>query len=120
MAQITGRVYIKTNGKLLRSKDGAKLINVGGVERPPVTGNAVYGYVEKTVAPGVEFTVADTADFSLKEIHAMTNVTVTLETDTGKTYVLRNAWCEGAMALTAGEGDVECKFSAEACEEMMP
>lgn len=117
MAQVTGRVYIKVNGKLLRSKDGAKLSNIGAVERTPVIGHEVYGYVEKTVAPSIECTLADTADLKLKEIHAIVNATCTFETDTGKIYILREAWTESALSLTGGEGEVECKFTGVACEE---
>lgn len=117
MAQVTGRVYIKVNGKLLRSKDGAKLNNIGAIERTPVIGNEVYGYSEKVVAPSIDCTLADTADLKLKEIHAIVNATCTFETDTGKTYIVREAWCESALSLTAGEGDVECKFTGVACEE---
>lgn len=117
MAQVTGRVFIKVNGKLLRSKEGAKLVNIGGLERPPVVGNEVYGYTEKVVAPSVECTLVDTADLSLKEIHAIVSATVIFETDTGKTYSIRDAWCESALSLTGGEGEVECKFTGVACEE---
>lgn len=118
MAQVTGRVYVKIGGKLLRSKEGAKLTNFGGVERTPVMGNEVYGYVEKVVAPSIECTIVDTADLSLAEIHGITDATATFETDTGKTYVVRNAWCESALDLTGGEGEVSAKFTGVACEEM--
>lgn len=118
--KVTGRVYIRVAGKLLRSKEGAKLVNFGGLERPPVVGNEVYGYVEKVVAPSIECTIVDTADLSLKEIHAITGATATFETDTGKTYIVRDAWCESALTLTGGEGEVEAKFTGVGCEEMMP
>lgn len=118
MPQVTGRVFIKVNGNLLRSKDGAKLVNISGVERTAVIGNEVYGYAEKVVAPSIECTLSHTADLKLKDIAAMRDVTCTFETDTGTTYILRNAWCESALSLTAGEGDVECKFTGVAVEEM--
>jgi hypothetical protein len=117
MAQVTGRIYIKVNGRLLRTKEGAKLNNFGGIERTPVVGNVVHGYTEKVVAPSVECTLADTADLKLRDIHNTTNTEVTLETDTGKTYILLEAWCESAISLTGGEGDVECKFTGVAWEE---
>lgn len=118
MAQVTGRVFIRVNGKLLRSKDGAKITNIGGFERTAVVGYEVYGYVEKVVAPSIECTLVDTADLKLKEIHAITNATCNFDTDTGKTYILREAWCESALSLTGGEGEVECKFTGIAVEEM--
>lgn len=117
MAQVTGLVYIRVNGKLLRSKEGAKLENFGGKEREEVVGHSVYGYTEKVVAPAVECTLADTADTSLKEIHDITDATLTFETDTGKQYVLSHAWCENALSLSQG-GDIEVKFKAISCEEI--
>lgn len=117
MAKVTGICYIRVNGKLLRSKEGAKLNDLGGKTREAVVGHSVYGYTETVVAPSVEATLADTADLKLKEIHDTTDATITFETDTGKQYVLSHAWCENAISLTAG-GDVEVKFSATKCEEI--
>lgn len=117
MAQVTGICYVRINGKLLRSKEGAKLDNIGGKTRETVVGHSVYGYTETVVAPSVEATLADTKDLKLKEIAAITDATITFETDTGKQYVLSHAWCENAVSLTAG-GDVEVKFTAMNCEEM--
>ena len=117
MAQVTGICYIRVNGKLLRSKEGAKLTNIGGKTREAVTGHSVYGYTETVVAPSVEATLADTKDLKLKEIADTTDATITFETDTGKQYVLSHAWCENAVDLTAG-GDVEVKFTAINCEEI--
>lgn len=118
--QVTGICYIRINGSLLRSKEGAKLNNVGGKEREEVVGHSVYGYTEKVVAPSIEATLADTKDLSLKALHDTTDATLTFETDTGKTYVLSHAWCTSAIALTAGQGDVEVKFTGMNIEEMMP
>lgn len=117
MSQVTGRVYIKVNGNLLETKEGAKLSNISGVERTEVVGNDVYGYVEKAVAPTIECTIVDKASLKIKDIAAITDATCTFETDTGKTYIVRNAWCASAPSLTGGEGDVECKFVGHACEE---
>lgn len=119
MAQVTGRCYIRVAGKLLRTKDGAKLDNIGGITRTAVTGNEVYGYVEAVAAPSIECTLIDMADTSLKDIHAITDATITFETDTGKVYILQHAWCESALTLTAGQGEVEAKFTGTAVEEQM-
>lgn len=119
MGQVTGRCYIRTNGKMLRTKDGAKLDNIGGLTREAVTGNEVYGFVEKVVAPSIECTIIDMADTSLKDIHDITDATITFETDTGKTYIMPHSWCESALSLTAGEGEVDAKFTGTSVEEQM-
>ena len=117
MAQVTGICYVRINGKLLRSKEGAKLDNIGGKTREAVVGHSVYGFTETVVAPSVEATLADTKDLKLKDIANTTDATITFETDTGKQYVLSHAWCENALSLSQG-GDVEVKFTAMNCEEM--
>lgn len=117
MSQVTGRCFLYVDGALLRSKSGAKLTGIGAVERTAVIGNQVWGYAEKAIAPTVEATLADTADLSLVAISQITDATITFETDTGKTYIVRHAWCETAPDLTEGEGDVSVKFAGVSVEE---
>lgn len=115
MAQVTGRAYVNVNGQRLRSKPGAKL-KFGGVEREPVVGDdSVHGYSEKLTAPSVECTISHTADTNLQELQATTSATVTFETDTGKTFLLQEAWTANALELTNGE--VAITFNGVRCEE---
>lgn len=117
--QVTGRVFVKVNGKLLRSKEGAKLVGYAGRERTAIVGNEVHGYAEKVVAPSIECVISDKRDTSLEELAAVSDATVTFETDTGKTYILRNAWVSNAIDLTGGEGEVELVFMGAGCEEVL-
>lgn len=118
MAQVTGRCWIYIDGALMRSLEGAKLTGVGSTERTAVVGPQVWGFTEKTVAPTVEATFAHTADLSLATLGALTDVTLTFECDTGKSYVLRHAWLENAPDLTADKGDVTAKFCGMSIEEV--
>ena len=116
--QITGRVRVSTSGNLLRSKSGAKL-SLGGVERPSVEGDSgPLGFTEKTMVPFVECVIAHTSDTDLEELKSMTDETVTFETDTGVTYVLRNAWIENVIELAGGDGEVSLKFSGMSAEKV--
>ena len=119
--KLLGRAYIKHDGNLLQTKEGASL-NVGGVNREPVVGNQVHGYVEKVVAPTVECAITVNASTSLTALAKIDDATITFECDTGQTYVLRNAWLTEPPNMTAGEsgGDVKLKFCAMACEELGP
>lgn len=116
MAQVTGVVYIKVDGELLRSKEGAK-INLGGKERTMQTGHSVYGYSEKVVPSMVEFTLAHTAADDLLDIQDKVDSTLEFETDTGITYIVNNAVCTKPAELTGGEGDVSLEFSGDPAEE---
>lgn len=115
--QLSGRAYVKVNGQLLRSQNGAKL-NPGGVARTAVVGdNGVHGYTEKTAAPSVECTVSHAKDTDVTELGKITGATVTFETDDGVTYVLRDAWVVEPPEFTANENaEVSLKFEAISCE----
>lgn len=117
MAQVTGIVKVFVNGTLQRSKEGAKLIT-GGKERTPQVGHSVYGYSEKVVPSTVEFTLAHTADISLTDLNDIVDATVKFETDTGKSFLINNAFTSKPTELTGGEGDVAVEMMGdEAVEE---
>lgn len=115
--QVTGRITITVGGKRLLSREGATL-KYGGVERKGVAGDTgVHGYTEETATPGVECTISHTGETSLAELLEITSTTLVFEADTGRTYILRQAWCGGGLELSKGE--VKLKFEAMSCEEMV-
>lgn len=116
MSQVTGRVYISLSGiGRIRSKEGAKL-NTGGIEREAAISDAgVDGFSEKVVAPSVDCTIHHTADIRLSQLQAFADGTLTFETDTGRVFTLRNAWCAKPPELNKGE--VSLQFQAQECME---
>lgn len=117
--KVTGTAFIKANGKLLRSEKGGRLIGFAGVEREAkIYAGGIAGYSENPVAPRIECRLLHMADTSLEEIRAIVDATITFETDGGRTYVLRNAWCSNAIDIDAGEGMVDVTFTGISAEEM--
>lgn len=113
--QVTGRVFVAVNGNRLTSKPGAKL-TFGGVEREGVAGDSgVHGYMEKTSIPAIDCTISHKGDTSLTDLRNITDASLTFQTDTGHTFLVRNAWCANALELTNGE--VTLKFEGVTCEE---
>lgn len=103
MSQRTGRVYVTVKGARLASKPGA-VFKMGGVKRTPVLGESgILGYEESTEAGSIECVISHAADISLKDFQAMTNETLAFDTDSGKSFQLREAFCEGALELSKGE-----------------
>jgi hypothetical protein len=116
MAQINGRVTLTLAGKRLASKEGAKLMT-GGVEREPVLGDGgVLGYTEKTVAPGVECTIAYSRDTRLADLNATTDATLIFKSDTGREYILTGAFLTKPCEINKDE--VALSFAAITCEEV--
>lgn len=112
--QVTGRVFITVNGSRLASKEGAKL-NLGGVSRAGVAGDTgVHGYSEKTEIPFIECTISHKADTDLVALAAWANETAVFQTDTGQTYLLRNAWQSKPPELSKGE--ISLRLEGITCE----
>lgn len=110
-----GRATITYNGKRLRSKEGATL-NLGGTSRtaePLDTGEV--GYYETTVAPELSCTVPLTADLAVQELRDMTDANVVFESDTGKSWVIREAFTLNTVSVGR---DVTLTFSGQPAEEL--
>ena len=116
---VTGRAFIKLEGKILPTANGAKL-NYGNDERAPVIGDqGVRGYAVKPVAPQIEATIQHAGDISLKTLAQTKDTNITFECDSGKTFVLRNAWLASALELTANEnGELPVVFNGLSCQEV--
>jgi len=115
MAQVTGIVYVKVDGELQRSKEGAKL-TLGGKERTAQVGHSVYGYSEKVVPSMVEFVLAHVGGDDLIGLQNKVDSTIEFETDTGDTYVVANAFSTKPAEITGGEGDVAMEFQGDPAE----
>lgn len=115
MSQQTGRVFIALNGQRIRSKEGASL-DIGGTNREAVVSDAgVDGFMEAVAVPRVECKVHHNADMQLKTFQDFKDGTLVFETDTGKVYTLRGAWC--AQPPRMAKGEVDLVFEAKECLE---
>jgi len=105
-----GRATISYNGKRLRSKAGASL-NLGGVGRTPdPLDDGSVGYVEATVAPELTCTIPLTQDLAVEELQNLVDANIVFESDTGKSWVLREAFTVDTVTVGA---DVSLKFSGQ-------
>ncbi|WP_300657528.1 phage tail tube protein [Pseudomonas sp.] len=110
-----GRAIITYNGKRLRSKPGATL-NLGGTSRTPdPLDDGSVGYAESTAAPELTCAVPLTADLSVQELRDLTDANVVFESDTGKSWVIRDAFTVDTVSVGA---DVTLKFSGQPAEEL--
>lgn len=115
MAQVTGRVFITVGGKRIASKEGATL-KYGGIEREAVVADSgVVGPMDKIVPPEIECVIPHTKDVSLKQIQAIVDETISFDTDTGSSFVMRNSFFANGLELSKGE--LKVKFQGIECEE---
>lgn len=117
MGQVTGRVTITVAGNRLKSKNGATGRNFEGLTRTGVAADTgVAGYQEETAIPEVECVIVHDGKTSITELASITDATLSFDTDSGKSYVLRNAWHCGGSELSKEE--LKAKFQAMKAEEV--
>lgn len=118
MAKILGKAYIKVDGALLLSQPDASL-DIGGTVRTARIGNKVHGYSETEKQSELECKIDMDSTVSLAAIRNWSDVTITFETDVGKSYVIRNAFCVNPPKVTGGDGSgVDLMFQGPPAEEM--
>jgi hypothetical protein len=117
--KVGGVAFLKVNGfqYLLR---GDLMVSPDLYERTGVAGqDGIHGYTEAPRVPFVSGKLTDTGGLSLAELQRMIDVTVMLELNNGKHYVLGEAWIAEARELNTQEGSVEVKFEGMFCEEVL-
>lgn len=118
MPRITGKAIIKVDGEEYRTEDGATL-NPGGQNRTgKMGGGKHHGYSEEDVPPSMECSIFHTKDTSLSALSNITGATVIFETDSGATYVLRDAFVTEPVTLNSKEGTCPMKMEAESFDDI--
>lgn len=115
--QITGKVTVRVDGEEIRTI-GNGTGTTGGAERTTAKGGGrIHGYTEEEMEPTVSFTVAHTAETSVKRLAALRDATVLLETDTGARFIYRQAWTTTPPEVDFSNGEITVEMAAVECEE---
>lgn len=118
MAKILGQVTIKIDGADIKSYPGATL-DIGGKTRNPRVGHKYHGFSVQEKQSECECKIDLTADVSLTAIRDWEDVTISFETDVGKSYVVNNASLAGPPRITdGGDSSVELSFFGPQAEEV--
>ncbi|MDZ7804339.1 phage tail tube protein [Thiohalophilus sp.] len=115
---ITGRAIITVDGKRLKT----------GKRRHPQPGRRqsfIHDRRRRSARlPGrgrrasLECSVYHNKDTSLRELSDITGATVLFETDTGKQFILRDAFTTEPAALNSSDGTVGLNMEAISCDEV--
>lgn len=116
MPKVTGVVKVHVNGKLHRSKPGAKL-KTGGMKREAVYANGIVcGFTEEPEAAELDCTLVHMSDTDVIELNNATDATLRFETDVGITYLVPNAFTSEPCEVSGG-GDCSLKMMGQAAVE---
>lgn len=116
--RVAGQARVKVDGDLLDT-DGTTSIELGGPKRESVTGDYQAGAFRQSEEPSkVEATILVKGGTSLASLRGIDNATVTLETDTGQTFIVRNAYVADVISFNTSEGKAKVVFQGPPAEEM--
>jgi len=115
-AKIAGIARIKVDGALLASMPGAEL-DLGGVERPEVTGHRVYGFTEKIMPSVLTCTIAWKFETPIEALRNLTEGLILFEADIGVTYKISNAWCSATVKVKDESGEITLEFKGDAAKQ---
>ena len=106
MARMTGQCYVYLDGKKIRIKDAE--LKPGGKIRKPVMDSSGHcgNKVEEVVASEITGKSAHGDDIDLVALQDYHDGTATFQTDSGQTYVVRDAATTEALKLGSGEIDI--------------
>jgi len=114
--KVWGQSRIKVDGRVYDT-EGKSTLELGGIARDAVEADFEAGhFTEKTVPGKIECSVLVTAGISLGELQAIDDATVTMEADTGQTYVIRHAYVSETVSVS--EGKAKLVFMGPPAEEM--
>lgn len=116
MAKVTGIVYVRVDGELIRSEDGATIMT-GGMEREEVMASGVLaGYKEKAVPSEVECKMPHTTTApDMVDINGWVDKTLSFATDTEISYLITNAFISEPTKMDGGF--VEIKFKGDPAQK---
>jgi len=113
-----GKAFITVDGQRLQTYPGATC-QPGGIVRSVKKGHEVHGYSEADEEGMVECEIDIGADTSLRDIEAMSDVTVRFECDTGQVYIGAHWWSEKTPDFTDGsDSKAKVKFVGPKMEEV--
>ena len=105
-----GTVSVEVNGDPVRVK-GPVTYSLGGKMREEVMGQTgMLGFKVTPIPSHITFASMDADDVDLAALQGMTDKTVTLNLENGKTITLDRASFVGPLEVSSEEGEFEIKF----------
>jgi len=116
--RVVGQVTIRVDGQQFATS-GEATLEIGGPSREPVAGDYEAGAFKEATAPSkLDASLLLKGGVSLANLRAVDNATVTLETDTGTTWIVRNAYCADVISF-GQDGKAKVVFQGPPAEEVL-
>jgi hypothetical protein len=117
--QVSGKAKVRIDGAVIDTA-GDTVLTLGGPNREPVEGDFDEGaFREGAPRPSkLEINILNKASFSATAFGAIVDATVSVEFDTGKSYVIRGAYAEAAPDMTTADGKAKGVLYGKRAQEL--
>ncbi|HEX7821042.1 MAG TPA: phage tail tube protein [Sphingobium sp.] len=116
--RVVGQCKVKVDSQQYET-DGTTTMEIGGPAREGVKGDYQAGaFKESTEMSKVELNLLYKGRLSLAAIRKIDNATLTVETDTGNVWIVRNAYVAEIISFDGGSGKAKVVFQGPPAEEM--
>jgi hypothetical protein len=116
--QIVKQARVKIDGALLETAGDTKL-EIGGPKRESVVGDYQAGaYQESTEPSKVEVNILYKEASELASYRNITDATITIEYDTGATWVVRGGYYADVASINQSDGKASLVFMGQPAEEV--
>ncbi|MFZ5746357.1 MAG: phage tail tube protein [Pseudomonadota bacterium] len=117
--QVVGEARITCSSLGVLPTDGQTTLDVGGPMRTSVKGDHdASAFSQTTEAAKLDVSLLLKHSVSLAAIRAIDNDTITIEFDTGRTFVMRNAYSADVPSATTSDGKGKVVFQSGPAEEI--
>jgi hypothetical protein len=107
-----GLLTLTVDGQIMEAK-GTFTINPGRPLREPIIGaDGLHGYKETPQAASIEGAITDAPGLNTEKLRELTNATITLRLNNGKTWMLEDAWFAGEGAMTTDESEIAVAYQS--------
>jgi hypothetical protein len=105
-----GVIEVHANGNRMEAK-GTFTGNLGYHKRDAIIGaDGIHGYKETPQESFLEGAITDHRDLDVAALVQLTNATVTLRLNNGKTWIWEDAWYANEGSMTTDEGEIGVRF----------
>ncbi|MGE4302442.1 MAG: phage tail tube protein [Novosphingobium sp.] len=116
--QVVGQARVKVDGTVY-STSGESTMDIGGPSRESVKGDYEAGaYKEMTNEAKLDTTLLYKRGVSLADLRAIDDATVLFETDTGVTWIMREAYVAEVISF-GQDGKAKVVFQSGPAEEVL-
>lgn len=117
--RVAGQAKVKVDGGILET-DGSSTLDLGGPVREAVEGDYQAGAFRESTAPSkLDCSILLKGGTRLSQLRTIDNATLTLETDVGQTWVVRNAYVAEVISFNTADGKAKVVFQGPPAEEMV-